>query len=44
MTGAVSSYEWDAGLALAARYEGVDPALLHKDVMSHFPAAPAAVL
>jgi SAM-dependent methyltransferase len=39
-----SAYEEDAGRALAARYEGVDPAVLHKDVMSHFPAAPASVL
>lgn len=39
-----SAYEEDAGRALAARYEGVDPATLHKDVVSYFPAAPAAVL
>ena len=44
MTGATSSYEGDVGRTLAARYEAVHPEDLHIDVISHFPAAPAAVL
>lgn len=37
-------YEGDDGCSLAAQYEAVHPDDLHKDVMSHFPAAPASVL
>jgi len=44
MTGADLSYEGDAGRALAARYEAVNPEDLHIAVMSHFPTAPASIL
>jgi SAM-dependent methyltransferase len=44
MVKAKLAYEGDAGRALAARYEAVDPEELHRAVMSHFPTAPAAIL
>jgi SAM-dependent methyltransferase len=37
-------YEGKAGRALAARYETVDPAVLHQALIPHLPPAPAAVL
>lgn len=44
MTEAAEGYEGDAGRALAARYETVDPALLHETLIPHLPRAPAAIL
>ena len=39
-----SGYEGDAGRALAARYETVDPAVLHEYLVPNLPPAPAAIL
>jgi len=39
-----NGYDGEADRTLAALYEGVDPALLHKVLVPHLPRAPAAVL
>ena len=44
MTRPARGYEGEAGRALAARYETVDPAVLHQALIPHLPPAPAAVL
>ena len=44
LASSVRGYEGDAGLALAARYETIDPEILHADILKSLPPPPASVI
>ena len=44
LASSLRGYEGDAGLALAARYEAIDPENLHADILDSLPSPPASVI
>ena len=44
LNSSAQGYEGDAGRALAARYESIDPEVLHADIVSMLPTSPASVI
>ena len=44
LNSSVKGYEDDAGRALAARYESINPDVLHADILRSLPSSPAAVI
>ena len=44
LASSVRGYQGDAGLALAARYETINPEILHADILESLPPPPASVI